>query len=548
MANENSLDLERFRIPCGAVKRLGIFADESLGASPNRLIGYTDYIDVFHSLVPLAAFDDSGEISDWDDFNEIFPDTSFGGQTTGAAVLLSGKGGCGRHTADKTLMSTAVSCVENAASDGDDGDDMFAFMDEPDPEDFLHIYQIDLRAFAAFTERALARAVDDLFDGLTQTAVSSPKVIHYYSLGNVTALLKSEKLAPRFLYRVEQLKSNAYAHCIVTCIFDGDASMLPEEKKTPFFVLNFDLPNASARTEYFSYLCDRYLNIQIDYTAAELAEKTKGFTFAMIKKLGAHMMMAVKNEIIEKGLNPKNYVHQATINKLEVLIVDKKKIDALLKQIGGTKYVAPVSQDRQAVIQPVSGGYSGTPVSGGSGTQMPQHPSGQSETPDCELSREELAKRMVENIDKPDDITKLRDGMLVPTGYGPAILMNHGTVFPDKFREKDISLPQFLRRCRELGYLSLDNIKTASVNPRTGEVELFPIDEKALQPTADVPDGMLFGEVIMEGQVLEANLQSLGHDADWLGYQLRRKNIGSPKEIFLAVCKSDGEPVLYAYQ
>ena len=155
---------------------------------------------------------------------------------------------------------------------------------------------------------------------------------------------------------------------------------------------------------------------------------------------------------------------------------------------------------------------------------------------------------MVKKIDKPDDITKLRDGMLVPTGYGPAILMNHGMVFPDKFREKDISLPQFLRRCRELGYLSLDNIKTASVDPRTGEVELFPNDEKVLQPTADVPDGMLFGEVIMEGQILEAHLQSLGHDDDWLGYQLRRKDIGSPKEIFLAVCKSDGELVLYAYK
>lgn len=546
MANENSLDLERFRIPCGAVKRLGIFADESLGASPNRLIGYTDYIDVFRSLVPLAAFGDSGEISDWDDFNEIFPDTSFGGRTTGAAVLLSGKGGCGRHTADKTLMSTAISCVENAASAEDDGDDMFAFMDEPDPEDLLHIYQIDLRAFAAFTERALAQAVDDLFDGLTQTAVASPKVIHYYSLGNVTALLKSEKLAPRFLYRVEQLKSNAYAHCIVTCIFDGDASALPEEKKTPFFVLNFDLPNASARTEYFSYLCDRYLNIQIDYTAAELAEKTKGFTFAMIKKLGAHMMMAVKNEIIEKGLNPKNYVHQATINKLEVLIVDKKKIDALLKQIGGTKYVAPVSPDRQVP------GRDNKPPDVVYPPVEPPKPDGPGKGGDDgggdELSPEELAKKMVENIDKPDDITKVRDGMLVPAGYGPAILMNHGTVFPDKFREKDISLPQFLRRCRELGYLSLDNIKTASVDPRTGEVELFPIDEKALQPTADVPDGMLFGEVIMEGQVLEANLQSLGHDADWLGYQLRRKDIASPKEIFLAVCKSDGEPVLYAYQ
>ncbi len=293
MAKENAVELERFRIPCSAVKRLGIIADESLGASPNRLIGYTDYIDVFRSLVPLAAFDDSGEVSDWDDFNEIFPDTSFAGQTTGAAVLFSGKGGCGRHTADKTLMSTAISCVENTASAEDAGDDMFGFMDEPDPDDFIHIYQIDLRAFAAFTERALAKTVDDLFDELTQTAVSAPKVIHYYSLGNVTALLKSEKLAPRFLYRVEQLKSNAFAHCIVTCIFDGDASTLPEEKKTPFFVLDFDLPDTSARTEYLSYLCDRYLNIQVDYTAEELAEKTKGFTFAMIKKLGAHMMMAV---------------------------------------------------------------------------------------------------------------------------------------------------------------------------------------------------------------------------------------------------------------
>ena len=347
---------------------------------------------------------------------------------------------------------------------------------------------------------------------------------------------------------MEQLKSNAYAHCILTCIFDGDASTLSEEKKTPFFVLNFDLPNASARTEYFSYLCDRYLNIKIDYTAEELAEKTKGFTFAMIKKLGAHMMMAVKNEIIRKGLNPKNYVHQATINKLEVLIVDKKKIDAILKQIGGTKYVAPVSPDRQVPER-----YDKPPNVVCPPVEPPDvvYPPVEPPKPDYPRKggiHEELAKAMVKKIDKPDDITKLRDGMLVPTGYGPAILMNHGMVFPDKFREKDISLPQFLRRCRELGYLSLDNIKTASVDPRTGEVELFPNDEKALQPTADVPDGMLFGEVIMEGQILEAHLQSLGHDDDWLGYQLRRKDIASPKEIFLAVCKSDGELVLYAYK
>ena len=114
-----------------------------------------------------------------------------------------------------------------------------------------------------------------------------------------------------------------------------------------------------------------------------------------------------------------------------MLIVDKKKIDAILKQIGGTKYVAPVSQDRQVVIQPVPGGDSGTAGSGDSGTQT-QQPSDQSETPDGELSHEELAKAMVKKIDKPDDITRLRDGMLVPTGYGPAILMNHGMVFPDK--------------------------------------------------------------------------------------------------------------------
>ncbi len=49
-------------------------------------------------------------------------------------------------------------------------------------------------------------------------------------------------------------------------------------------MLDFDLPNTSARTEYLSYLYDRYLNIQVDYTAEELAEKTKGYTFAMIKK------------------------------------------------------------------------------------------------------------------------------------------------------------------------------------------------------------------------------------------------------------------------
>ncbi|MGI6156804.1 MAG: YetF domain-containing protein, partial [Enterococcus lemanii] len=53
-----------------------------------------------------------------------------------------------------------------------------------------------------------------------------------------------------------------------------------------------------------------------------------------------------------------------------------------------------------------------------------------------------------------------------------------------------------------------------------------------LQPEQET----LFAEIIMDGRILEKNLQSIGFDLNWLSKQLHQHGIHSHKDVFLAVC------------
>lgn len=548
MIENGGVELEQFRVTCGAVKRLEINVADSLSNSPNRLVGYADYIDVFRSLVPIVEYDAGGDISVWEDFTEIFPDAFPYEHTTSAAVLLTGQTGCGRHTADRTLMSVALEAVQNAAVSIDD-DDLFGIFEEPDPDRSIRYYLIDFHALGFGSERILMKNLDALFLQMAQTAIAEPSVVFYFSLGDVTEILNHQRLSARFLYHVGRLTGNPGAHCILTCIYEGKAETLTENLKKPFYVLEFDLPTKRARQEYFQYLTDRYMNIKIDLSADELTEQTEGFSFAMIKKLAAHMMMTVKAEIVAKKLNPENYVRQATINELEVLIIDKKKINRLIQLIKSTCYTEPETP-APAYTVPYPLPY--PPQS----SDVPVQAAAAAPKPSLDMNDDDIDKSVeakIEEIDTPKQFFEMRDSLLRPTGYSPVILMEHGKMNSQAFREENVSLRDFLLRCREEGYTSLENIHTAFVEAnRNGGLGFRPLDSSLLteeKPAlSELSESVLFGEVIIEGNVLSANLGQLGHDTEWLQAQLRQQGYSSASEIFLGICDKENKLILYPYE
>ena len=145
MEQGNKICLDSFRCLCEVIAAFDIRVEEPLQNSPNRLIGYEHYSDVFKGLIPLADYDEEGNFSYLDDFPEIFPNAFPTIQKTSAAVLFTGETGCGKHTADFTFMSVAYRFVENEIIEQMD-DDMFVVVDASDMDEAMEYYQIKLSA------------------------------------------------------------------------------------------------------------------------------------------------------------------------------------------------------------------------------------------------------------------------------------------------------------------------------------------------------------------------------------------------------------------
>jgi uncharacterized membrane protein YcaP (DUF421 family) len=119
------------------------------------------------------------------------------------------------------------------------------------------------------------------------------------------------------------------------------------------------------------------------------------------------------------------------------------------------------------------------------------------------------------------------------------VLMDNGKLNKENLKKSKLDINEFLVMCREQGYFDLSSIKTALFE-YNGKVSILPISSR--RPT--IPEDFqlkpeqetLYAEVIMDGKIIEKNLQNMGFDINWLTKQLEQHGIGSPKDIFLAVC------------
>lgn len=133
----------------------------------------------------------------------------------------------------------------------------------------------------------------------------------------------------------------------------------------------------------------------------------------------------------------------------------------------------------------------------------------------------------------------------------PTILMNNGKLYRSNMKKAKLDLSEFMVMCRQQGYFNLSDIQTA-VYEYNGQLAILPVSNKRPVNPKDLdlatqPE-YIQTEVIMDGRILEENLQRMGLDEKWLQKQLISQGYKGPKEIFLGVCDENNQLTVFAME
>ena len=123
------------------------------------------------------------------------------------------------------------------------------------------------------------------------------------------------------------------------------------------------------------------------------------------------------------------------------------------------------------------------------------------------------------------------------------VLMHGGKLYRKNFKKTNLDLNEFLMQARLCGYFDLSAIDTA-IMEASGKISFMPYAAKRPATPEDmnlVPNAeAVFFNVIMDGKVLEKNLQYAGRDLDWLNTELKVQGVKAMSEVFLGILDNSG--------
>lgn len=130
----------------------------------------------------------------------------------------------------------------------------------------------------------------------------------------------------------------------------------------------------------------------------------------------------------------------------------------------------------------------------------------------------------------------------------PTIIMASGKIYRENMKKAKMDLSEFLVMCRQEGYFNLGDIQTAvfeyngrlSILPKATKRPANPTDLNIV-PTAE----HIFTEIIMDGQILNDNLNRMDLSLERLQNTLKVNGYKSAKDVFLCLYDQNGEVLIY---
>lgn len=130
----------------------------------------------------------------------------------------------------------------------------------------------------------------------------------------------------------------------------------------------------------------------------------------------------------------------------------------------------------------------------------------------------------------------------------PTIIMDNGKIYRKNMKKAKIDLSEFMVLCRQEGYFNLSDIQTA-IFEYNGRLTVLPVSTKRPLNPEDMnltPQSEYINtEVIMDGRILEDNLNRMGLDSKWLKKKIKEQGFNNANDIFLGVCDHNKQLSLY---
>lgn len=128
------------------------------------------------------------------------------------------------------------------------------------------------------------------------------------------------------------------------------------------------------------------------------------------------------------------------------------------------------------------------------------------------------------------------------------LLLEDSAIYYSNFKKAKLDINEFLTQCRLAGYNNVSDIFCAIMEPN-GKISFIPKSNKRLVNTEDM--GLNVEQekriicVIIDGNILEANLKETKNSEKWLREELKKQKIKDISNIFLATCDSNNNISVY---
>lgn len=128
------------------------------------------------------------------------------------------------------------------------------------------------------------------------------------------------------------------------------------------------------------------------------------------------------------------------------------------------------------------------------------------------------------------------------------ILLNNDKIYKSNFKKSKLDINEFLMQCRINGYFNVSDIQTAVLEPN-GKISFIPKSLKRPATPEDLnlepkQDNLLIN-IILDGYVMEENLQKTGNNLIWLNSELKKQGITNIQSVFLGTCDSENNLSVY---
>lgn len=130
----------------------------------------------------------------------------------------------------------------------------------------------------------------------------------------------------------------------------------------------------------------------------------------------------------------------------------------------------------------------------------------------------------------------------------PVVIMEDGKISREQLKKCKIDINDLLQDARESGYFDISEVNYAIMEP-SGKISFLPKSKyKPITPNdmkVKVDKGGIIANLILDGNIMENNIKTIGHDKKWLLNRLKKEGYNDPTNLLLVTCDNKEKLTIY---